>query len=60
MKFSEDNRSELKSVKHEIEGRPVEELEEASKQVANCSYEDGTQWGKEVSFQHTSLDQHAF
>nr|XP_027061309.1 cellulose synthase-like protein E6 isoform X1 [Coffea arabica]XP_027063967.1 cellulose synthase-like protein E6 isoform X1 [Coffea arabica] len=48
MKFSEDNRSELKSVKHEIEGRPVEELEEASKQVANCSYEDGTQWGKEM------------
>ncbi|KAL3537194.1 hypothetical protein ACH5RR_000560 [Cinchona calisaya] len=48
MKFSEDNRSELKSVKDEIEGRPIEELEEASKLVANCSYEEGTQWGKEM------------
>lgn len=48
MKFSEDERSELKTVKDEIEGRPTEELEEISKLVANCSYEDGTQWGKEM------------
>jgi hypothetical protein len=29
--------------------RSVHELEEASKVLANCSYEKNTQWGKEVS-----------
>ena len=29
-------------------GRSVSDLEEASKVLANCSYEKGTQWGKEV------------
>ncbi|XP_009624029.1 cellulose synthase-like protein E6 [Nicotiana tomentosiformis] len=28
--------------------KTVEELEEASKVVANCSYEEGTQWGKQM------------
>lgn len=31
-----------------IKGRNVQELEEAAKVLANCSYEKGTLWGKEV------------
>lgn len=48
-KCPEDNRNGLHSIKDKIsDHRTVEELEEASKLLANCSYEDGTQWGKEV------------
>lgn len=47
---SEDNKNELlHSTKDKISDHTtVQELEEASKLVADCSYEDGTQWGKEV------------
>lgn len=34
--------------------KTVEELEEASKVVANCSYEEGTQWGKQVLISSSS------
>ena len=30
------------------EGKSVSNLEESSKLLASCSYEKGTQWGKEV------------
>ncbi|CAI9088198.1 OLC1v1022463C1 [Oldenlandia corymbosa var. corymbosa] len=47
MKFSQENKAELSSAKDEIQGT-VEELEEKSKLLANCSYEDGTDWGKKM------------
>lgn len=47
-KYSMDHRIETQNVKDNIKGRTVEELEEASKVLANCSYEKGTLWGKEV------------
>lgn len=44
-KFSEDQTFEWNS---KLEEKSTEELEEASKVVANCSYEEETQWGKQV------------
>lgn len=49
-KFSEvnRNRNELYTINEKSSNRTVEELEEASNFLANCSFEDGTQWGKEM------------
>lgn len=48
-KFSEDQTFEWKNkLQEKSTYKTVEELEEASKIVANCSYEEGTQWGKQV------------
>ncbi|KAK4398632.1 Cellulose synthase-like protein E6 [Sesamum angolense] len=42
------SRIESHSVIDNTKDRSVQELEEASKILANCSYEKGTQWGKEM------------
>ncbi|KAK4727263.1 hypothetical protein R3W88_032180 [Solanum pinnatisectum] len=47
-KFSEDYRVEWKNKEEKSTYKTVEELEEESKVVANCSYEEGTQWGKQM------------
>ncbi|XP_073124446.1 cellulose synthase-like protein E6 [Henckelia pumila] len=47
-KYSEDHRTEWNNADDNKKGRTVEELEEASKVLANCSYEKGTLWGKEM------------
>ncbi|PIN09522.1 Cellulose synthase (UDP-forming) [Handroanthus impetiginosus] len=47
-KYYKDHRVEWNDIKDNIKGRMVEELEVASKPLANCSYEQGTLWGKEM------------
>ncbi|KAI3456800.1 hypothetical protein Pfo_013463 [Paulownia fortunei] len=47
-KYLESHGIEFQTIKDNIKGRTVEELEEASKVLANCSYEKGTLWGKEM------------
>lgn len=51
-KYFENCKVEWNVVKDKIKGRTIKELEEASKLVANCSYENGSQWGKEVWLSH--------
>ncbi|KAL7186772.1 hypothetical protein ACSBR2_028488 [Camellia fascicularis] len=53
LKYSENYRGELKnSVCDTKKDRTVHELEEGSKILANCSYEKGTQWGKEMGLMY--------
>lgn len=47
-KFSADHKIESRSVGDNIKGRSVKELENSSKVLANCGYEKGTLWGKEM------------
>lgn len=47
-KFSEGYRNDWNSDKHRSFEDSVNELEEKSKHLASCSYEENTQWGKEV------------
>ncbi|MCD9641546.1 hypothetical protein HAX54_027761 [Datura stramonium] len=47
-KFSEDQTVEWNNKEEKFTHKTVEELEEALKVVANCSYEEGTQWGKQM------------
>ncbi|CAI9772784.1 unnamed protein product [Fraxinus pennsylvanica] len=47
-KYSENCSVEWNDVKDTIKGRTIDEFEEAGKLVANCSYEKGSQWGKEM------------
>ncbi|CAA2972195.1 cellulose synthase E6 [Olea europaea subsp. europaea] len=48
-KYSENCIFEWNDVKDAtIKGRTIDELEEAGKLVTNCSYEKGSQWGKET------------
>ncbi|KAL2523792.1 Cellulose synthase-like protein E1 [Abeliophyllum distichum] len=47
-KYFENRIVEWNDAKDKIKGRTIDEVEEASKLVANCSYEKGTQWGKEM------------
>ncbi|KAK6133030.1 hypothetical protein DH2020_033240 [Rehmannia glutinosa] len=47
-KYCENRRLEWNNVKDNTKGRTVEELEVASKPLADCSYEKGTLWGKEM------------
>ncbi|CAI9760367.1 unnamed protein product [Fraxinus pennsylvanica] len=47
-KYTENCKVEWNVVKDKIKGRTIKELEEASKLVSNCSYENGSQWGKEM------------
>ncbi|KAK6774128.1 hypothetical protein RDI58_029367 [Solanum bulbocastanum] len=48
-KFSEDQTFDWNNkLQEKATYKTVEELEEASKVVANCSYEEGTQWGKQM------------
>lgn len=48
-RYSEDFRAEWNTKTWKNAERSVQELEEASKVLANCDYEKGTLWGKEVS-----------
>ncbi|KAI8015469.1 Cellulose synthase-like protein E6 [Camellia lanceoleosa] len=53
LKYSENYIGELKnSVCDTKKDRTVHELEEGSKILANCSYEKGTQWGKEMGLMY--------
>ncbi|KAK4484750.1 hypothetical protein RD792_007344 [Penstemon davidsonii] len=47
-KYSGNHQIKSHSVKDNIKGRTIEELENSSKLLANCSYENGTLWGKEM------------
>ncbi|KAG8386011.1 hypothetical protein BUALT_Bualt03G0104700 [Buddleja alternifolia] len=47
-KYSGNHIIESQNVKNNINNRTIEELEKASKVLANCSYEKGTLWGKEM------------
>ncbi|KAL6543080.1 hypothetical protein OROHE_010600 [Orobanche hederae] len=47
-KYYENRGLEPDIVEDNTKGRAVEELEEASKALADCSYEKGTLWGKEM------------
>ncbi|KAJ8527641.1 hypothetical protein K7X08_015092 [Anisodus acutangulus] len=51
-KFSEDYTVEWNNKEETSNYKTVEELEEASKVVANCSYEEGTQWGKQMGLMY--------
>lgn len=55
-KYSKDYRPNLieEGTDWERDERSVGELEEASKVVADCSHEEGSQWGKEVSILSSS------
>ncbi|KAL0310936.1 UNVERIFIED_CONTAM: Cellulose synthase-like protein E6 [Sesamum angustifolium] len=46
--YSKDHRLDLQSVEDNVKGRTVEELEAASKPLADCRYENGTLWGEEM------------
>ena len=48
-RYSEDFKAEWSTRTWKNAERTVQELEEASKVLANCSYEKGTLWGQEVS-----------
>ncbi|CAA2995737.1 cellulose synthase E6 [Olea europaea subsp. europaea] len=54
-KYFENCKVEWNVVKDKIKGRTIKELEEASKLVANCSYENGSQWGKEMGLVYGCL-----
>ncbi|XP_057765429.1 cellulose synthase-like protein E6 [Salvia miltiorrhiza] len=47
-KFSVNHRIESGDVEDNIKGKSKEELENTAKVLANCSYEKGTSWGKEM------------
>nr|XP_016451412.1 PREDICTED: cellulose synthase-like protein E6 [Nicotiana tabacum] len=51
-KVSEDYSVEWNNKGEKCTYKTVEELEEASKVVANCSYEEGTQWGKQMGLMY--------
>lgn len=47
--YSKDYRAEWETETKKNADKTSNELEEASKVLANCSYEKDTQWGKKVS-----------
>ncbi|XP_059666573.1 cellulose synthase-like protein E6 [Cornus florida] len=47
-KYSKDHRAQWDRVTTKSKDATAEKLEEASKVLANCSYEKGTQWGIEM------------
>ncbi|KAL2475994.1 Cellulose synthase-like protein E1 [Abeliophyllum distichum] len=47
-KYSKDHRFELHNVESNKKDETVQELEGACKPLANCDYENDTQWGKEM------------
>nr|GLL22503.1 cellulose synthase-like protein E6 [Ipomoea trifida] len=44
--YFKEHKYGLNGGQEKMNDRSIEEVEEASKVVANCSYEEGTQWGK--------------
>lgn len=49
MKYSKDYRGHWNIESQKTIDRSIKELEESAKALISCSYEKGTQWGKEVS-----------
>lgn len=48
-KFSKGHKSEMKWENRKGEEISIPKLEESSKSLASCTFEENTQWGKEVS-----------
>ncbi|CAL8160029.1 unnamed protein product [Prunus armeniaca] len=48
-KFSKDSKSDMKWDNRKREELGIHELEENTKGLASCTFEENTQWGKEVS-----------
>ncbi|KAI8553032.1 hypothetical protein RHMOL_Rhmol06G0313800 [Rhododendron molle] len=57
LKFSRNYRGELNSLCNTMKDCSVHELEQRSKVLANCSNEEGTQWGKEVGLVYGCLSE---
>ncbi|KAL7186770.1 hypothetical protein ACSBR2_028486 [Camellia fascicularis] len=55
LNYSENYGGDLNSVCDIRKDRTIYELEEGSKVLANCSYEAGTQWGKEMGLVYGCL-----
>ncbi|KAH7861772.1 hypothetical protein Vadar_030743 [Vaccinium darrowii] len=55
LEFSKNYRGELNSMGHTTKDRSVHELEQGSKVLADCSYEKGTLWGKEMGLVYGCL-----
>ena len=49
-KYSKGYKNDWNSKSYRNSKANVKELEENSKYLANCTYEENTQWGKEVGF----------
>ncbi|KAF7113144.1 hypothetical protein RHSIM_RhsimUnG0156500 [Rhododendron simsii] len=57
VEFSRKYRGELNSLCNTMKDSSVHELEQGSKVLANCSYEKGTQWGKEMGLVYGYLSE---
>ncbi|PRQ35150.1 putative cellulose synthase (UDP-forming) [Rosa chinensis] len=51
-KFSKVNKSEMKWEDKKGEEIGIHELEESSRSLASCTYEENTQWGKEMGLKY--------
>ncbi|GFP95030.1 cellulose synthase-like protein e6 [Phtheirospermum japonicum] len=47
-RYSESRNIQHQIGKHSTKGQTIEEIEQASTNLANCSYEKGTLWGREM------------
>ncbi|XP_057428900.1 cellulose synthase-like protein E1 isoform X1 [Lotus japonicus] len=52
MKFSDEYRSDWKSEENQFIEATLQELEERSKPLASCTYEQNTPWGKEMGLKY--------
>ncbi|XP_058787973.1 cellulose synthase-like protein E1 [Vicia villosa] len=52
MKFNDEYRHDWKSEDDLFKEENLEEIEEKSKGLASCSYEENTQWGKEMGLKY--------
>ncbi|XP_058762560.1 cellulose synthase-like protein E1 [Vicia villosa] len=55
MKFYDEYRHKWKSEDDLFKETNLQEIEEKSKDLASCSYEENTQWGKEMGLKYGSL-----
>ncbi|KAI8553033.1 hypothetical protein RHMOL_Rhmol06G0313900 [Rhododendron molle] len=55
LKFSKNYRGELNSLFNTTKDSSVHDMEQGSKVLASCSYEKGTQWGKEMGLVYGCL-----
>lgn len=53
MKFNDEYRHNWKSEDDLFKETNLQEIEEKSKALANCSYEENSQWGKEVIYTYS-------
>ncbi|XP_017979632.1 PREDICTED: cellulose synthase-like protein E1 [Theobroma cacao] len=51
-KFSQGSKNEFKIEKNAEREETIHELEENSKDLANCTYEENTDWGKEMGLKY--------